>query len=208
MSHTLELRMLRKVPKKYREDRVYSGEELKGLETAWNMEGLNDAYHVPIRTVSRYASMDDIKAYILGLMPDADMRCWSMHDTHDGGVEATLTDGTRVDIPAETVKTLEKDHESTSVYENQDYAWGVDVSLKDVRWLEHASLGYITKKSLKKLLETRMAVAAATAATDLDESIGEYGESWSQERDIFGMLSESLALARKTGKALYACLLD
>lgn len=204
----LELRMLRRVPAGYRKERIYSDDELKDVDTAYGMDEINDVYHATVNVTGRYASMNDIGMYVKSQKPDADMSCWSMSHTHGGGARVTLNDGSSILLGQDVIKSLEMDHISSRTIEICEASWRVEIPYDDVDWLEKVVPCYITKIVMKKIFDVRMAYAVSQDQEFLEDSVSERSSSYDRHPDFMGFLADALALARRRGLGLYACIID
>ena len=82
------------------------------FETFWKGDGEGDPWHVPVTIVSTYASMDDIKGYVVREKdPGLSGKDWSMCRVPGGG--ATLSwDGKKLSLSRAEIDALARDHES------------------------------------------------------------------------------------------------
>ena len=204
---TLELRMLRKIPKKYLEDRPYADAELAGLEDLWAADGLNDAYHAKIRSVSRYASSEDIKTAIAAMRPDLDMSCWS-YQLIAGGAVAAHIQGEKIVLDQAATAAIERDHEAVRTYENQEQAWSIEIPRDDVLWLEKCLPGYLDAKAITKLARARLAYARQNSLENLDERAAEQSSMPGLFPDIMGFLCGAVAVSGKRRLPVYACIIE
>lgn len=202
---TLELRMLRKIPKKYLEDRTYQCAELAGLEDLFRSGVPADAYHAEIRSESRYASSEDIKDRIAAMRPDLDLSCWSYRWMPDRSVRASVG-GETVDLDKETIASLEAPHVSVRAYENLEQAWSIEVPCRDAAWLEKRLPCYLDARSVAALAEARLAYARKDALEDLDERSAEQSSMPGLFPDVFGFLCDAAAIASKRRLPVYACI--
>lgn len=202
------MRLLRRMPARYRKGTIYTDSDLMNVDTAYGMDETNDAYHAVVDVVGRYASMSDIGEYVKSQRPDADMSCWSMSQTHAGGANVTLNDGTKLQISPETIEGLKRDHISSRTIEICEESWRIEIPYDDVEWLEKVMPCYVTKIAMKKVFDARMVHAVSQDQDSLEDSVSGRGSGYDRHPDFMGFLADALALARRKGLGLYAHIID
>ena len=103
MEATVEI--LRRIGDRVKAGGTYRSEELELDTASYGIQG--DPWHVPVKVVSRYAAMPDIKAKLVESHPDLEGKDWSMrYGAYGGGIVASWDGGTgrrdhrREDLPA------------------------------------------------------------------------------------------------------------
>lgn len=202
------MRLLRRIPARYRKGTIYTDSDLMNVDTAYGMDETNDAYHAVVDVVGRYASMSDIGEYVKSQRPDADMSCWSMSQMHGGGVKVTLNDDSQMLLGQDIIKSLEKDHISSRTIEICEESWRIEIPYDDVEWLEKVMPCYVTKIAIKKVFDARMVHAISQDQESLEDSVSGRGSGYDRHPDFMGFLADALALARRKGLGLYAHIID
>lgn len=154
MSREFYIRILKPVPKKFYEDKVFEDTEISaaGLDTVY-YEGLSDRYHVPVKSRSVYASMDDVKRYLKTVMPDTHINNWGMR--HGYGSTHCFGEGWTYDIPDSIMETLKRPHIADTRVILCSNSWSVEDY--DAEWLGRMCPMYITKKSINNALVAYLA---------------------------------------------------
>lgn len=201
----LRLQTLKPVPAQFRTGRRFREDELIILDQDYGFTGAEDKYHVKIRTVSNYASMDDIKTYVKQSRPDLDMSIWSMCPLYGGSARVSVCKES-IYVPADIMNTLKKDHEHSSVYICSVNDWQMELSRDERIWLEDVIPCYVDMTKIKKLLSRRLYHIGAKEENELAYKTEEYVESSLYNHDIFGFLCSAQAYARCKRLALYATL--
>lgn len=150
MSREFYIKILKPVPKKFYEDKIFEDSEISaaGLETVYHTE-LNDKYHVPVKSRSIYASMDDIKEYLMSVMPGTVIKNWGMRQGY--GSHHCYGDGWSYDIPNKVMETLKKPHVADTAVVLCENAWSVE-DYDAAEWLGRKCPMYITKKTINSVL--------------------------------------------------------
>ena len=84
MSREFYVRILKPVPDRFREKRIFERDELSdaGLEQT-DYKSRSDKYHVKVKSRSIYTSMTDIEKYLKEQLPDKDFQCWGMRKAYE-----------------------------------------------------------------------------------------------------------------------------
>lgn len=212
--NSLELRMLARVPAKFRND--------PDREWPCGQDGLDQVYgpapekpddwHAVLKIRSRYWTMDDIKAYIRDNRPEGpslDFSSWSMTGGYGGrDIIASFQDGAQVRVTESEYDALATEHVDGRLFENLRESWSLDLPYGHEEWLAPLLPCYITEALLRKLPEMRLAFARKSDPGDLIDRISDAGRYGCQEPDVLGFLSDGLVHAKKNRCALWACLVD
>lgn len=121
MEATVEI--LRRIGDRVKAGGTYRSEELELDTASYGIQG--DPWHVPVKVVSRYAAMPDIKAKLVESHPDLEGKDWSMrYGAYGGGIVASWDGGTGR-LSYDEMKALEADHVSDMQVEDVLKRWHV-----------------------------------------------------------------------------------
>ena len=205
-SYALEVQLLRPVSRRYKSnpDKIWP-EIPSELAQAYGPEPPDDTWHVRLKTISRYCSMDELKQYIAMTRPGFDLSAsWSMTGGIDNFSDVLVSAGGKsLRIPAGEYDALKSDHVISNWYAVRDAEWAMDNLYGDYDWLKPFLPGYIRAETLQALLRARIGHAAADENNAIDRLDNEYGR-----HDILGFLADAYALAKTRKCALWACLSD
>lgn len=193
MDKEFYIRILKPVPKKFREDRVFEEDEIStaGLETVYHKE-LDDKYHVPVKYRSVYAGMDDIKEYLRTVMPDVTITDWGIR--HGYGEHHCYGTGWTYDIPDDVMETLKRPHIIDTTVILSENSWSVEDY--DAEWLGRKCPMYITKKSINEILA---AYLAHLREEDKDTLSWEVTREEMYAGNVFNSICAAYAYAEKAG---------
>lgn len=195
MGKEFHIRVLKPVPKKFREDRIFDLDELSaaGLDIVYNTD-LNDRYHVPVKSRSVYASMDDVKNYLKKAMPGTDIKNWGMRHIRDVYHCHGTKDDWMYDIPEGVMKTLERPHVSDVHVISCEESWFVDCY--DAEYLSERCPMYITKKTINEVIA---AYIGHLAGMDEEEVSCEVTGEMKHGPDMISSLCAAHVYAQKAG---------
>ncbi len=202
----LELSFLKKIDKR----RYVPGTEMAqddiGLDRCWRDGVQEDAWHVGLYSVSTYASMEQVREYILGQIPGTDMSSWSLRRSHDGGAYAA-GDGWALEIPAEAMRGIETVHSDFGVYMLAASVRDIELSWLDREWAKGAGLdGPLDQAMVRRALAARQAHYAGLGPEGLEEAMDMYG--YGHYGDPVQFLQAGIAYAKATGTKAWASLTD
>lgn len=209
-SCSLELRMLRRIPAKYKKPAVFDGDPA-GLEPAYGEAArIEDPWHIKLKVRSAYCSMDEFKAWLQKEHPGAVLEpSWSMTGGYYGyDVKVTDHNGDKITVPYGTYQSLKTPHVDAKVFERRELCWSLDLDYRDAPWLEPLFPAYIDEAFLARLAKMRYEFARKSDPADRTDRISEAGWSGRVSPDILGFLADGLAESKSKRCALYACLVD
>lgn len=193
MSKEFCIRVLKPVPKKFHEDRVFEDSEISaaGLEITYG-KGLNDRYHVPVKSRSIYASMDDIKEHIMSVMPGITIGNWGMRQGY--GFCHCFGDNWNYDIPDSVVESLKRPHIIDTTVILCENSWSVEDY--DAEWLGKECPMYITKRSINNALAGYLAHLGKEEPETLSWEIT---REEAYARNVFSSMCAAYVYAEKAG---------
>lgn len=195
MGKEFYIRVLKPVPKKFRGGRVFEDTELSaaGLELVYNAQ-FDDRYHVPVKSRSVYASMDDIKKYLEEAMPGAVIGNWGMRHIrgvyHCHGADGEWSH----DIPDDVVKGLERPHIADVSVILCEASWSVQNYGAD--YLVGKCPMYLTRKSMDGVIKGYL---EHLKSLDMEDLSYEVTKTDPYTPNIIGSLCAARAYAEKVG---------
>ena len=185
MEATVEI--LRRIGDRVKAGGTYRSEELELDTASYGIQG--DPWHVPVKVVSRYAAMPDIKAKLVESHPDLEGKDWSMrYGAYGGGIVASWDGGTGR-LSYDEMKALEADHVSDMQVEDVLKRWHVPCDKGE--WPPEFGYGpaWVTLKSLTAMRNRLMAHLTSMGREALGSSLDDLEFS-----------------GARTGKLLFACM--
>lgn len=165
-------------------------------------DGPADAWHVPVKVRSHYASIQDIKTKLLESHPDLDGKNWSIQ-WQSGGVVAWWSGG-GARLSSEELSALERDHVldyyASAVHRSYGFScdkaeWPESFSHRPVR---------ITPESLKAMQATLSALFRSTPEDELSSRLDDLDYMPHLGGRLFVASAAALELAgRKKGRAAF-----
>lgn len=194
------IEILDKVGNRVEDGRIYQEGELD-LDLV-QPDGLADAWHVPVKVRSHYASIQDIKTKLLESHPDLDGKNWSIQ-WQSGGVVAWWSGG-GARLSSEELSALERDHVldyyASAVHRSYGFScdkaeWPESFSHRPVR---------ITPESLKAMQATLSALFRSTPEDELSSRLDDMDHMPHLGGHLFVASAAALELAgRKKGRAAF-----
>ena len=194
------IEILDKVGNRVEDGRIYQEGELD-LDLV-QPDGPADAWHVPVKVRSHYASIQDIKTKLLESHPDLDGKNWSMQ-WQSGGVVARW-EGGGARLSCEELSALERDHVldyyASAVHRSYDF------SCDKAEWPEPFGHGpvRITPESLKVMQATLSALFRSMLEDELSSRLDDMDHMPHLGGHLFVASAAALELARrKKGRAAF-----
>ncbi len=198
MGKEFYIEILKPVPKKFCQDKVFDESEINaaGLEHTFNTK-LIDKYHVKVKVRFVYTGMDDVAEYLGPKVPNADWQNWSMSPSfrsyhccgksHDGN-------NWSYDLSDKEYEALKRPHISDVIVMKREMA----CSVQDYNgeWLSDKCPIYITKSSIKQMLDWYLEYLKQTDTEDLLYEIQRRSGS---SNNIFRAICSAFAYAKQKG---------
>lgn len=199
------IELLRPIPA----GKLAPGAVVDGMEppygTCWQGGCKPDAWHVPVKVRSRYASMERIKAYVLSKRPDMDTSSWSYSRTGCGEVCVRWGDGEVLRIKPDEMAAIETEHLDDYLATDTYGEWRIECLREE--WPASFGRGAVPLDA-PALDAIREAGAERLAAMD-EDALKEELDCMDTQALRGGRLLEAVsaaaALAELTGTAAFIC---
>lgn len=197
----LNLQILKKVPKKYDPEKVYDENEIH-LARQYN-DWEPDGYHVKLKTRSVYASLEDIRDYILSMHPDYDMSCWALGDFgRPSNVHVAEGKDWKVTLSESEMKSLERGHVAEFVYADLVGEWIVDIPYDEADVLQDIAFGVVDRRMLRKCEDAMIQFYLDQSKEQLDEMVS-YLDCRSTGWTCIPAMAAMMVYAKKCGCKCY-----
>lgn len=191
MSREFYVRILKPVPDRFREKRIFERDELSdaGLEQT-DYKSRSDKYHVKVKSRSIYTSMTDIEKYLKEQLPDKDFQCWGMRKAYTF-VHCYGNDWS-YNIPYDIMENMKRPHIANVSVISCDRSWSI--TDYDSRWLTEKCPIYLTEKNMKMLFASYMTYLNQEETEDLAYMLEEPNTC---SGNIFRHICEAAAYAHR-----------
>lgn len=202
MSKELYANILKPIPDKFRENRIFNKKELSdaGLAYAYDHKLPDDRFHASLKVRSEYTGMDDVKAYLKAKMPertDNDFRIWGMTEQSDKSV-CCHGDTWSYVISKDEMERLASSHvnETTVMLRTKSF----ELSDVDADWIAKQCPAYANASTLDSILARYM---NHLKRKTLDELIERMEDPYVESGNALCRICEAYAYAEKTGGTVY-----
>lgn len=148
----LYVTILKPIDEVWDKKKVYKENEIT-LDTDWSGHK-NDVYHVKLKSKSVYASMQQIKDYVLEHNPGVDMTSYSVQGLGRdyGGIDVYANDNTHIRLSQEEAESIKTEHIDTLTYTNVETSFSVDIGyeFRDFPFLKREREVYLTDELIEK----------------------------------------------------------
>lgn len=121
----VSIELLRSIP----ESKLKPGTLMQGssvpYDTCWQACCKPDAWHVPVKVASKYASMEDVKAYVEAKVGEK-LGNWSYSRMGLGEVTVRYGEGRTMRIPAAEMEAIEREHVDDYLATDPCGTWSLD----------------------------------------------------------------------------------
>jgi len=195
--------LLRSIP----EDRLAPGSVIRDdkvpYNTCWQGRFKPDAWHVPVKVVSTYASMEDVKAYATAKRPDMNTSNWSYSRVGRGEVTVRWGDGEVLRISPAEMAGIEREHVDDYLATDEYGSW--QLSCLKEEW--PASFGYgpvrIDAAAIDALRDAESVRLAGMDEEELAEQMDCLDVQSMCGGRVLAAAMAAMALSEKTGTAAF-----
>lgn len=201
----LEIRILKKIPDKYTPGQVL--DEIP-LDFCYGHEPFaDDPYHIRLYRRSHYASMDDIKKFILAKHPEYDMHTWSMRGgCMDGPVRCSGCDWV-LTISEEEMEGIKTEHIDEGLYEWCIGRFILELPYAVYDWMNIIQPFKVTKKAVRDMSKHQMEWFAKCTRHELEDMVE--GPVYNGlDCDVPGFLAAAMFYAKKMRGTAFARIVD
>lgn len=206
----LEVRLLKKIPKRFVPGMIVDSKTLESmpLEDSYGHDCFaGDPYHVELKHRSRYASMDEVKAFILSRHPDWPMGTWSMRGMWMNGPVKCSGEGWEITITEEEMESIKTEHIDSGLYELCVAKFALELPYAVTDWLDDMEPFRLTAVSLRELMKKQADRFAGFTDEELEYLVDE-PEYNGLNCDVCGFLTAAMALAKARKCAAFVRITD